>query len=147
MTIRTWRTALLAAAAGLALAACENPVKPTGEHLAATETFLRSMAGADVARTVENARWQGAPITLPVDGTMDVRAVFADFHGREFTLYGRDDFSVRLEFEPAGVMAWEPLADRERLIARTPGTARMRVMIWHVSHPDFISPWVDVAVR
>jgi hypothetical protein len=147
MTIRRWRTAVLAAAAGFALAACENPVRPGGEHLAATETFLRALDGAQVARTVENERWEVAPITLDAGETREVRAVFADFHGREFTLYGRDDFSVRLEFEPGGVMAWEPLADRDRLVARSPGTARMRVMIWHVSHPDFISPWMDVQVR
>lgn len=138
------RLALAAAALAL-LAACENPVRPTEGHLEAVDVRLVTTAGDTLAATVENRMWTGAPLRVARGDTLAFRAVFVDFGGRTFTV-AREGFSVRVEAESGGVVQWEPTDAHDRLIGLAPGTTRLRVMIWHVTHPDFIAPPLEVTV-
>lgn len=142
----TRRLATLALAALGALAACDNPVRVSTDHLEATEVVVRGERGAVLARTVDNARWDGGPLVVAEGEAVDVRVAFVDLQGREFTLDARRDHRVRVEWQRDGVGAWEPLDGRERLHGLAAGETAARLLVWHVSHPDFISPWLPVRV-
>jgi hypothetical protein len=69
-----------------------------------------------------------------------------DFQGAPITLAGRAGVDVRAEAEPAAAVAWEPLAGRARVTPLAPGRARLRLLIWHETHADLVTPWLDVDV-
>jgi hypothetical protein len=135
-----------ALAALAALAACENPVRVTTDHLEATEVVVRGEGGDVLARTVDNARWDAAPLAIPEGSALNVRVSFVDLQGREFTLDAGRDHRVRVEWQREGIAGWEPVDGSERLHGLAAGETSARLLAWHVTHPDFISPWLPVRV-
>jgi len=115
-------------------------------HVEAQDALVFDSGGRLLARTVDNQRWQGGPLEVPDRASLPVVVRFLDFQGTEFGLGDRRDLQLRLESETDGVVAWEPLAGRGVLHALAPGTTRVRFLVWHVSHPDFITPWIPVSV-
>jgi hypothetical protein len=140
---------LLPALLAFVLGACDNPIDlEETEHLEAMEVILRNPQGGEIARSnVIDDNWIGGPLVFQVGVDTDVRVIWLDFEGHEFTLEGRaPEFSLRLVVEDGGILATEVLDGHARLRGLAPGETRMRYVIYHVDHPDFQSPWVDVAV-
>lgn len=127
-------------------AACEHPIAIVTPHVEAQDALVFDTAGRMVARTFDNRRWEGGPLSVPDRSSLPVVVRFLDFQGTEFALGDRRDLQLRLETETDGVVAWEPLTTRGLLHALTPGTTRVRFVVWHISHPDFITPWIPVTV-
>ncbi len=139
---RTRLCALLASA----LLACRNPISPGSEHLEAIELHLRDPAGARVAGTVDNARWTGAPLRVPSGDTLVLLAEFTDVFGAAFTLVGRREHTLRGEIEAPRMATWTTTDGRGRLVGLLAGTTRVRFHIWHGTHADCSSPWLEVVV-
>jgi hypothetical protein len=146
---RRGRRALAAAAAAVALAgavACEHPIAVVTPHLEAQDALVYDTTGVLIARTHDNRSWSGGPLAITDRDALPIVVRFLDFAGQEFGVGDRRDLSLRLETETDGVVGWEPLTTRALLHALSPGTTRVRFIVWHVSHPDFITPWIPVAV-
>lgn len=141
------RFSLYGALALLMLAACENPVKPGGEHLEAVDVALTELSGAVLAHTSDNAIWEGAPLVLDIGENRPLRVVFTDVYGEPFTLEGRSDHTLLVEVEVQRVASWTTVNGHGTLQAGQPGTTRLRVHIWHHTHADFSSPWITVQTR
>jgi hypothetical protein len=144
----TRRPALLLALA--ALAACDNPVGYQTDHLEAVEVVVLDASGAELARTVENRRWVGpaaeAGLAVPAGGTLALRVRFVTLEGDEVPVTARAGLTLRVEWEPEGLVVHEPLGERDELHGLRPGTTTLRLLAWHGSHADFISPPLDVTV-
>lgn len=141
------RRLLLAAVAVLAgTTGCEHPIAIVTPHVEAQDALVYDTDGRLLARTFDNRRWQGGPLEVRDRASLAVVVRFLDFEGTEFALGDRRDLQLRLETETDGVVAWEPLTERGLLHALSPGTTRVRFLVWHLSHPDFITPWIPVSV-
>ncbi len=136
----------VAVAVALAGAACEHPIAVVTPHLEAADVVLRSAEGEELARTRDNRSWTGAGPTLAAGDSLRLVVRFLDFQGGELDLDFRSDLQVRLEFEDPSAGFWEPLSPGGRLFALSPGDHRLRVLVWHLDHVDFVTPWLDVAV-
>jgi len=144
---RCRRLALLVALLlGAGATACEHPIAIVTPHVEAQDALVFDTTGRLMARTFDNRRWEGGPFVVRDRGSLPVVVRFLDFQGSEFTVGDRRDLQLRLETEADGVVAWEPLTTRGLLHALSPGTTRVRFAVWHVSHPDFITPWIPVTV-
>lgn len=146
MRIALPRRALLWVAVALAVAACENPVKVSTDHVEVVDMVLHRPDGTRWMGTVDNSRWDAEEMVISAAGPQELQARFRDFRGREVSLAGRRDHVLRVEVEDARIAVHEPLNDRERLIPLAEGRTRVRFLIWHVSHPDFVSPWLPLRV-
>jgi hypothetical protein len=136
---------LLVAALGAA-AGCEHPIPVVTPHLEAADVVLRDTSGAELARTVDNRSWSGEGPALTAGDGMELVVRFLDFQGDELELDGRSDLQVRLEFEDPAAGFWEPLSPGGRLLSLAPGPQRLRVVVRHLDHVDFVSPWLEVTV-
>jgi hypothetical protein len=143
---RRWVALAFAGCATVTLAACEHPIAIVTPHVEAQDALVFDTTGRLVARTFDNRRWEGGPLVVRDRASLPVVVRFLDFQGTEFALGDRRDLQLRLETETDGVVAWEPLTTRGLLHALTPGTTRVRYVVWHISHPDFITPWIPVTV-
>jgi hypothetical protein len=141
--IRT--TAVLASALSL-MTACDNPVQSSSSHIEATEMVLRDSAGVSIARTENNVQWSGGVLETRVGVAPIVRISMLDIRGAEFSLDAFTTHSVRVESEPANLVMWEPFGSYGKLTGLAAGSGRMRILIWHVTHPDFVTPWIPVTV-
>lgn len=141
------RRALLPAALALAALSCEHPIAVLTPHVEAADLVVRDSAGAFVARTVENRRWDGASSLTAVDGA-SVRVVVdvLDFEDRPIPIADRADLEIRLEAEDPTLVQWEPQREFGRLHGHAVGRTRVRFLLWHVSHPDLVTPWIDLHV-
>jgi hypothetical protein len=129
-----------------ALLACRNPVSPGSEHLEALEVRVRNARGEQLAATVDNTRWIGGPLRLTRGDTMALLAEFTDVFGAPFTLEGRREHTLRAEVEAPRVASLSTSDGRGRLVGLSTGTTRVRLHIWHLTHADFSSPWLEVVV-
>lgn len=138
---------VLALIAGFIVSACEHPIAVVTPHAEVADlVFADSATGTLVARTTDNRTWSGAPLHLCVDGTRTLVPQALDFRGVPVDLLSRRDLEIRGESaEP--IVAWEPLRGRGRLFALAPGTTRVRFLVWHLTHADLVSPWLDVIVH
>lgn len=133
--------ALIVAAA---LAACEHPVALTSAHVEAMEMILRDSTGVEVARTVDNAEWVGGAIRGSVGVPVKLTVSFLDIHGEEFDLSERADASIRVETRvPAGA-SWEHFGGWGLLHPMRSGTLQLRFLVWHIDHPDLVTPWITL---
>lgn len=139
------RRALLLAAA-LVAGACEHPIAVVTPHLEAADVVLRSVEGQELARTRDNRSWSGPGPALAAGDSLRLVVRFLDFQGGELDLDTRSDLQVRLEFEDPAAGFWEPLSPGGRLFALSSGEHRLRVLVWHLDHVDFVTPWLDVSV-
>jgi hypothetical protein len=108
--------------------------------------FADSVSGAVLARTTDNRTWTGAPLHLCVDEVRTLLPQALDFRGVPVDLVSRRDLEIRSESADA-LVAWEPLRGRGKLFALAPGTTRVRFLVWHLTHADLVSPWLDVIVH
>lgn len=132
---------------GLALTgACEHPIAVVTPHAEVADlVFTDSTSGSLVARTTDNRAWTGAPLQLCAGEARTLVPQALDFRGLPVDLVSRRDLEIRGESaEP--LVAWEPLRGRGRLFALAPGTTRVRFLVWHLTHADLVSPWLDVTV-
>ncbi|MGV3711136.1 MAG: hypothetical protein ACO1Q7_20110 [Gemmatimonas sp.] len=140
-----WTTTALVSALTF-LAACDNPVQSSSSHIEATEMVLRDSTGAQLARTHNNTQWIGDSLRSRVGQAPIVRVSMLDIRGEEFSLDAFTTHSVRVESEPANLVMWEPFGSYGKLTGLAAGSGRVRILIWHITHPDFVTPWMPVAV-
>ena len=133
---------LLALAA--VLCACDNPVGYQTDHLEAVEVIVLDETGLELARTVENRQWVGpaaeAGLAVPAGRTLGLRVRFVTLDGEEIPVTARAGLTLRVEWEPEGLAVHEPLGDRDEIHGLRPGTTALRLLAWHGTHADFISP-------
>jgi hypothetical protein len=132
--------------AALAATGCEHPIAVVTPHLEAADAVLRDPAGRELARTVDNRSWTGPGPVLTAGDGVELVVRFLDFQGAELELADRSDLQVRLEFEDPAAGFWEPLDPGGRLLALAAGPQRLRVLVRHLDHVDFVTPWLDVTV-
>lgn len=141
---------LTAATASITLAvaftACDNPVESISTHIDAVEMVLRDSTGNLISATENNVRWKEGSLTSQVGQSPTVRISLVDIRGSEFTLAAHDKHSIRVESEPANLVTWEPFGSYGKLVGLAAGTGRVRFLIWHITHPDFVTPWIPVHV-
>jgi hypothetical protein len=142
------RLSTILAVASLALvAACEHPIAVVTPHAEVADlVFADSATGAVLARTTDNRSWTGAPLQLCVGDTRTLVPQPLDFRGQPVDLVSRRDLEIRGESAEA-LVVWEPLRGRGKLFALAPGTTRVRFLVWHLTHADLVSPWLDVVVH
>jgi hypothetical protein len=142
------RLSTVLAVASLALvAACDHPIAVVTPHAEVADlVFADSVSGAVLARTTDNRTWTGAPLQLCVDEVRTLLPQALDFRGVPVDLVSRRDLEIRGESADA-LVAWEPLRGRGKLFALAPGTTRVRFLVWHLTHADLVSPWLDVIVH
>ncbi len=135
-----------AAAVAAVLGACEHPIAVVTPHVEAADLEVRDESGALVARTRDNRRWEGGPLALASGRARTLRVTALDFQGAPVRLDGRAGVDVRAESEPAAALVWEPRTGEARLTPLAAGRARLRLLIWHQTHADLVTPWLDVDV-
>jgi hypothetical protein len=135
-----------ALATAAALGACEHPIAVVTPHVEAADLEVRDEGGAPLARTRDNRRWEGAPLALAEGEARTLRVTALDLAGAPVPLDGRAGVEVRAEAEPAAALVWEPRRGAARLTALAPGRARLRLLVWHQTHADLVTPWLDVEV-
>ena len=149
-TIRRARrrfTPVAAAVAALLVAACEHPIAVVTPHVEAADVIVRDSLGVEVARTVFNRAWSIDTLRL-TDGTvLAVVPTALDFRETRIDLDARGDVSWRVEAEDGALLQWEPQRGFGWLRPFARGTTRVRFLIWHQTHADFVSPWLPVTIR
>lgn len=132
----------------LALAACEHPIAVVTPHVEAADVVVRDTAGVLLARTHDNRRWEGGPLVARDGAPTPLVLELLDFQGRPLRdADGRADVALRVEAEDDGRVLWEPLRGRGLLHGLTPGRTRVRVLVWHQTHADLVTPWIPLEVR
>jgi hypothetical protein len=129
-----------------AVTACTNPVSPGSPHLEAVDVRIIDRSAQVLAATDDNARWTGGPLALPAADSLPLRVEFLDLFGAPFTLEGRREHTLRGEIEAPRIAQWESRDGRGTLRALMVGVTRVRFHIWHGTHADFTSPWLEVRV-
>jgi len=130
-----------------ALAACEHPIAVVSPHVEAADLIVSDLQGQPLTRTEYNRSWTTDSLVV-IDGDPLVVVLTAiDFRGEVIELAGRADLSFRLEAEEGSLIQWEPLEDRGILHPFGIGETRVRFMIWHINHADFVTPWLRLVVR
>lgn len=141
---------MLAVVCVAVLGACDNPVGYQTDHLEAVEVVVRDATGAELARTVENQRWTGpaaeAGLVVPAGEVLTLQVRFVTLEGDEVPVTARAGLSLRVEWEPEGLAVHEPLDTTDRLLGLRAGTTAVRLLAWHGTHADFISPPLTVTV-
>ena len=134
-------------AASCLLTACEHPIAVVTPHAEVADLVFSDSASAVVfMRTTDNRAWNASPLVLYEGDTHTLVPKPLDFRGMPVDLVSRRDLEIRGESVQANV-AWEPLRGRGRLIALASGTTRVRFLVWHLTHADLVSPWLDVIVH
>jgi hypothetical protein len=134
-------------ALGATLAACEHPITMVTPHLEVADLVLRDSSGAQLARTADNRAWRGDSLVLEDGRALHLVVNLVDFQGRELAITERRDMEIRAEAADGALLQWEPRRGFGLLHPFGAGRTRIRFMVWHLSHPDLVSPWLDVVVR
>jgi len=143
---RTPRLALTVTAL-VAAAACEHPIGIITPHIEAADLLVRSEAGALLARTEHNRTWLPDSLVLYEGQSLRVVLTPLDFRGDEVDVAERRDLSFRMEAEHGALLQWEPQRGYGWIRAFSPGVTRVRILIWHETHADFVTPWLRVVIR
>lgn len=145
--IRVWRWWSIAVI-GIAIASCKHPIEIESAHADAADLVIRQSGseGTIIARTIGNDRWEGN-LDLVQGDERHIRITLIDFKGVEFSLDERDDIEIRMEAEQPAMVQWEPWQGYGILRGFVVGQTRVRFLVWHGSHPDFITPWLPLVVR
>jgi len=125
---------------------CEHPIAIVSAHIEAADLDLIGGDGSRIARTEFNRIWSVEAIHLQDQDSLRITIVPIDFRGDAIDLSKRADITFRMEAEQASLLQWEPKNGFGWLRPFGIGTTRVRFMIWHETHPDFISPWLTVTV-
>jgi hypothetical protein len=129
------------------LSACEHPIAVVTPHAEVADlVFTDSTSREVVVRSTDNRTWSGAPLELCAEEVRVLVPQAIDFRGQPVDLVSRRDLEIRGESADA-LVAWEPLRGRGRLFALAAGRTRVRFLVWHETHADLVSPWLDVVVH
>jgi hypothetical protein len=131
----------------VAFAACEHPIAVVTPHIEAADLAVLDTAGAVIAQTQFNRTWSVGSIQLQDGSALDVRLIPIDFRGNAIDLSARPEISFRMEAENPALVQWEPLNGHGLLRPFGMGTTRIRFLIWHTTHADFVTPWLDVVIQ
>jgi hypothetical protein len=131
----------------LSLAGCAHPIPVVSSHTEAADLVFRDSAGALVARTVDNRAWHGDSLVLEDGRPLHLVVNLLDFKGNELSIAERRDLEIRAEAEDGALLQWEPRRGYGLLHPFGTGRTRIRFLVWHISHPDLITPWIPVVVR
>jgi hypothetical protein len=143
--MRAFRAAL---ASLVLVTACEHPIAIVTPHIEAADVVVRDPAGALIARTRDNRRWEGGPLVARDGASTPVIVELLDFQGRALVdATGRADVELRLEAEDDGRVVWEPLRARGLLHGIAAGRTRVRFLVWHQTHADLVTPWLPLDVH
>ncbi|MBL0938294.1 MAG: hypothetical protein IBJ03_05340 [Gemmatimonadaceae bacterium] len=138
---RMWLASALAVAA-----ACDHPIAVVTPHAEIADIVLvDSISTGELARTNDNRTWSGGPLTLCDGTTRTLTARAIDFRGQPVELASRRDLDLRAESEEP-LVSWEPLQGRGRLTGLAVGRTRVRFLVWHETHADMVTPWLDIHV-
>jgi hypothetical protein len=126
--------------------ACEHPIGIVTPHIEAADLVIADSTGMTVTRTQLNRTWSVDSLVLR-DG-VPLRVVIAplDFRGAPIDIRGRSDLCFRMEAEAGSMLQWEPQRDFGWIHPFATGVTRVRFLIWHTSHADFVTPWLRVIV-
>jgi hypothetical protein len=130
-------------------ASCQHPIDFTTSHIEVADIIIHPRHITDTTRlayTVRNEHWEGGvPLTRGEDASL--RFTLIDFKGIEIPLSTRDDLEIRMEAEHPRMVQWEPWTGDGILRSFATGTTRVRFLVWHGSHPDFITPWLTLEIQ
>lgn len=143
------RLLVFAAAAAMAAAtsACEHPIGIVTPHIEAADLIVTDSTGAVLARTQYNRAW--LPDSLVVTAGMPLRVIMTpvDFRGELIDVTERGDISFRMEAENAALFQWEPQRGFGWIRPFVAGATSVRILIWHETHADFVTPWLRLVVQ
>ena len=137
------------AAAALVLllaAACEHPIGVVTPHVEAADLVVADSAGRVLARTELNRAWSADSLSVRDGVPLAVVLTALDFRGQPIDLAGRADLSFRMEAEDGALLQWEPRTGFGYLRPFGAGATRVRFLIWHGDHADFVTPWLRVRI-
>ena len=131
----------------LSVAACEHPLRVVSAHIEAADLVVRDSSGVELTRTRFNRTWAVDSLVLDDGTSLRVALTPLDFRGEAIDLSERRDLSFRFDAERAELVQWEPQRGFGWLHPFGRGETRVRFLIWHGDHADFITPWLRVVVR
>jgi len=144
---RPWQRLLTALTSLLMMTACEHPIAVVTPHVEVADlVFADSATSTLVMRTTDNRAWNQSPLQLCAGDARTLVTQALDFRGVPVDLVSRRDLEIRGESADANVL-WEPLRGRGRLTALASGSTRVRFLVWHLTHADLVTPWLDVIVH
>lgn len=131
----------------LVVAACEPPLGVVTPHIEAADLIVQDSAGAVLTRTEVNRRWLVDSLVVRENTPLRVVLTPIDFQGAPIDLTVRSDLSYRLEAENGALMQWEPQRGYGWIRPFGAGTTRIRFLIWHDTHADFVTPWLRLIIQ
>jgi hypothetical protein len=138
---------LVTLAAALLVAACEHPIGIVTPHVEAADMVLADSAGTLLTRTDFNRAWTIDSLVIRDGEPLRLVLTPLDFRGQPIDITGRADLSFRMEAEDPALLQWEPQRDFAWIRPFAAGETRVRFLIWHINHADFVTPWLRVVVR
>lgn len=129
----------------LLVAACEHPIAVVTPHIEAADVLVHE-EGAPIARTAFNRSWDPESLVLRDGAPRRITIVPVDFRGVPIDVAARADLSFRMEAEDGALLQWEPQRGFGWLRPFGAGTTRVRFLVWHETHADFVTPWLTVRV-
>lgn len=137
-------------AAGLGLlallTACEHPLGIVTPHIEAADLLVTDSSGTLLTRTEFNRSWTTEPLVLTQGEPLRIIVTPIDFRGTTIDLSQRSDLSVRMEAEHPAMLQWEPQRGFGWIRPFVAGETRIRILIWHLNHADFVTPWLPVVI-
>ncbi len=127
--------------------ACEHPLGVFTPHIEAADLVVSDSTGQMLTRTEFNRSWRVDSLTLRDGAALRVVLTPIDFQGEPIDLSSRSDLSYRMEAENGALLQWEPQRGFGWLRPFAAGTTRIRFLIWHDTHADFVTPWLRVIVQ
>jgi len=126
---------------------CEHPLGIVTPHIEAADLLVSDSTGALLARTEFNRSWSVDSLVLEDGNSLRLVLTPLDFRGEPIDIAERSDLSYRMEAEDGSLLQWEPQRDFAWIHPFAPGVTRVRFLIWHINHADFVTPWLRVVVR
>lgn len=126
--------------------ACEHPLGVVTPHVEAADLLVHDGSGTLLARTEFNRTWSVERLDLTDGSPLELRLVPVDFRSEPIDVEARSDLSFRVEAEEGALVQWEPQRGFGWLRPFGSGTTRIRFLIWHGDHADFVTPWLELRI-
>lgn len=134
-------------AVALILAACDHPLGVVTPHIEAADLLVYDGSATLLARTEFNRTWSVDGLTLSDGSPLELRLVPVDFRSNPIDVEARSDLSFRMEAEDGALVQWEPQQGFGWLRPFGTGSTRIRFLIWHGDHADFVTPWLELLIQ
>lgn len=131
----------------LLLAACEHPLPVVTSHIEAADLVVSDSLGQELTRTSFNRSWVVDSLLLRDGESLRITLTPLDFRGATLDLAERRDLSYRFNAEREALVQFEPQRGFGWLHPFGRGDTRVRFLIWHGDHADFVSPWLRVLIQ